>query len=301
MKNTEDCYGVGFRYWTQFCRRNQLDEAAPSSVNLINFLQFEYEVNKRQYRTINTYRSAVSSTLGTCPRLGTPIGQDPLVCRFMRGLHRLRPPRTKLFPNWEIVKVLNQLLTWGEAKQLSLRNLSIKTAFLVAIVCYKRPSDLCNMQVVENYWQLDMMGFTCQPLGYGKTESHNPTPPIRIEPFLKDPRLCPVYHLVRLEKILRKLRSSSETRFWLSSKQPHQAITPSTMCGWLKEVISASGSLHGTARDVRSVGATTAVQARLDIKQIMEAANWQRLTTLQRHYFKPQPIQSLSSILKGFD
>ena len=107
------------------------------------------------------------------------------------------------------------------------------------------------MQVVENYWQLDMMGFTCQLLRYGKTESHNPTPPIRIEPFFKDPRLCPVHHLVRLEKILRKLRSSSETQFWLSSKQPHQAITPSTMCGWLKEVISASGSLHGTARDVR--------------------------------------------------
>jgi hypothetical protein len=79
---------------------------------------------------------------------------------------------------------------------------------------------------------------------------------------------------VRLEKILRKLRSKSEPRFWLSSKQPHQAITPSTMCGWLKEVITDSGSLSGTARDVRSVGATTAVQDKFDIKQIMEAAKY---------------------------
>ena len=26
------------------------------------------------------------------------------------------------------------------------------------------------MQVVGGFWQLDMRGFTCQPLGYGKTE-----------------------------------------------------------------------------------------------------------------------------------
>ena len=51
------------------------------------------------------------------------------------------------------------------------------------------------------------------------------------------------------------------------------------------------------AGDVRSVGASTAVQARMDIKGIMEAANWQRLSTLQRYYFKPQSLQSLSNIL----
>merc|ERR1712030_304902 len=119
LKNTQDCYGLGFRYWTQYCRRNQLDEASPSAVNLINYLQFEFETNKKQYRTINTYRSAVSTTLGTCPVLGAPVGQDPLVCRFMRGIHRLRPPNTKLFPTWDIVTVLNRLLSWGVTKQLS--------------------------------------------------------------------------------------------------------------------------------------------------------------------------------------
>ena len=84
---------------------------------------------------------------------------------------------------------------------MSLRRLSMKTAFLVALVCYKRPADLCNMQVDKDFWQLDMRGFTCKPLRYGKTEAHSPVPPIRIEPFLKDPRLCPVYHLVRLERM----------------------------------------------------------------------------------------------------
>ena len=94
--------------------------------------------------------------------------------------------------------------------------------------------------------------FTCQPLGYGMTESHNRVPSIRIEPFCQVPRLCSAYHLVRLEQ---KLRNKTEPRFCLSSKTSHKAISPSMMCGWLKEVITASGSMAGMAKDVRSVGA----------------------------------------------
>ena len=121
-----------------------------------------------------------------------------------------------------------------------------------------------------------MNGFTCQPLRYGKTESHNPVPTIRVESVCQDPRLCPVYHPVRLARQLKKLRQKTEPRFWLPSKKPQKAISPSTMCGWMKEVITASGYLDGMARDVLSVGAFTAVQGRLDMKKIMAAVNWRR-------------------------
>ena len=70
------------------------------------------------------------------------------------------------------------------------------------------------------------------------------------------------------------------------------------MSSWLQDVITDAGFPEGSARDVRSVGASMAVQSNLDIKKIMEAANWQRLSTLQRHYFKPQCLQSLTGILK---
>ena len=118
----------------------------------------------------------------------------------MKGLLRLKPPKTQLFPNWDLVTVLDKLVNWGNIKQLSLLQLIKKTAFLVAVVCYKRPADLCNMQVVPGYWQLDSNGFTCQPLGFGKTEQQRPVPPMRIEPFAENPSLCPVLHLVSLER-----------------------------------------------------------------------------------------------------
>ena len=69
------------------------------------------------------------------------------------------------------------------------------------------------------------------------------------------------------------------------------------MCRWMKEVISDAGVPLCSAKDVRSVGATTAVQASMDINRVMDAANWKRLSTLQRHYFKLQCLQSLTGIL----
>ena len=216
----------------------------------------------------------------------------------MRGILRQRPPKNKLFPTWDVTSVLNHLKSWGEARSLSLKKLLMKTAFLLGLVCYKRPADLCNMQQVEGYWQLNMRGFSCQPLGFGKTEIHNPSPPIVVEPFLEDPQLCPVYHLVRLEKKLRGLRSESVKQFWISAKQPHDPVSPRTMCRWLKQVITGSGALAGTARDIRSAGASTAVQASLDIARILKSADWQRVSTLKRHYFKPQKLESLSNILR---
>ena len=159
-----------------------MDETEANEINLINFLQEEFEHGGKQYRTLNSYRSAVSATLGTCPNTGKPVGQHPLVCRFLRGVHRLRAPKTKLFPSWDIVNVLNYLKTWGVTEKLSLRKLLMRTAFLVALVCYKRPADLINMNITPDYWQLCEDGFVCQPLGYGKTEAHNLTPPIKIDP-----------------------------------------------------------------------------------------------------------------------
>ena len=46
-----------------------------------------------------------------------------------------------------------------------LKKLFEEDGVLGGVGIYKRPADLCNMQVVEGFWQLDMRGFTCQPLG----------------------------------------------------------------------------------------------------------------------------------------
>ena len=66
-----------------------------------------------------------------------------------------------------------------------------------------------------------------------------------------------------------------------TSRRPFKAISPVMMSRWLQD----AGSPEGSARDVRSVGLSTEIQTNMDISKVLKAANWTRLTTMQRHYF----------------
>ena len=94
------------------------------------------------------------------------------------------------------------------------------------------------------------------------------------------------------------MRPAKETKFWLSSKTPHEPVSATTISRWLTEVIRGSGALSGQARDVRSAGSSIAIQAGMVIRKVMKAADWHRISTMQRHYFKPQKLETVSDILR---
>jgi len=56
---------------------------------VLEFLLEQFDVDK-QYRTINTIRSAISMTHEHID--GVAVGQHPLVTRFFRGMFNSRPP-----------------------------------------------------------------------------------------------------------------------------------------------------------------------------------------------------------------
>ena len=72
---------------------------------------------------------------------------------------------------------------------------------------------------------------------------------------------------------LSKLRPQSVSHFWITSRKPYKAVSPTMMSGWLQDVIMNAGFQEGSARDVRSVGASVGVQSNLDIRKILEVAN----------------------------
>ena len=125
---------------------------------------------------------------------------------------------------------------------------------------------------------------------------HNPAVPIYIKPFYEDEVLCPVKSLCTLALKLDKLRPKTEKRFWISAKKPNNGIASQTMAMWLKSVILEASCL-GKARDVRSVGVSTAIQTGFDLDKVLKAGDWQRLSTVRRHYFKPQKLPNICDIL----
>ena len=62
---------------------------SPSLAEVLDFLSSLVSEGK-SYRTINVYRSMLSSTLGKLD--GFDLGKHPLVLRLMRGVYNKIPP-----------------------------------------------------------------------------------------------------------------------------------------------------------------------------------------------------------------
>jgi hypothetical protein len=88
-----------------------------------NFLS-EGFADGKSYSTVNTYRSALSSTLH--PINHTTIGTHPLVVRILKRIYNLRTPDPRYSTTWDVAKVTSYLKTLFPLDQLNLKNLTLK-------------------------------------------------------------------------------------------------------------------------------------------------------------------------------
>ena len=97
---------------------------------VLDFITEEFKKGK-QYSTLNTYRSAISAThIGSS---GTPAGQHPLVCRLMQGIFNSRPPMPKNVILWDVETALRHAESLFPLEELSLKQISERTAMLLAL------------------------------------------------------------------------------------------------------------------------------------------------------------------------
>ena len=74
---------------------------------------------------------------------GLPIGQLPIISRFLAGAAKTRPPPVVL-PTWSLQPILECLKKppLEPIHQLSLKQLTLKTVFLLAVTSARRVSEL---------------------------------------------------------------------------------------------------------------------------------------------------------------
>ncbi len=78
-----------------------------------------------------------------------PIGRNDLIIRFLRGARRLNPPRPSTLPTWDLALVFDALTgpLFELIQSASLRELSLKTALLLAQDSVKRVGDLQALSI----------------------------------------------------------------------------------------------------------------------------------------------------------
>ena len=298
---TQVQYSHYIQRWMSFCCQQQINALSPTLVQVLTFLHSLFKSGKADgsglsYSALNTARSALS-TLVTID--GMPIGQHPMIKRFMKATFNVRPALPKNIVTWDVDCVLNYLKTLQPSSALSLLMLSQKLTMLLVLLAGQRGQsihllDIVNMTLTDNFvaFRLAELTKTSRPNFHQQQLFFNC--------FDADHSLC----VVRITKdyLNRTAPLRGEVKqLFVATTPPHQAVSRDTIRRWTKNVMVAAGVDMNmfTVHSTRSA-ATSKVASKLPMKTILATAGWSRPSTFQRFYNKPlENATFANAILNG--
>ena len=272
-------YNSAWKKWCGWCEQRKIDLLQASVDEVVNFLSQSFAEGK-SYSTVNTYRSALSSTL--YPVNNVAVGSHQLVVRLLKGIFHLRTPLPRYSSTWDVAKVTSYLRTLFPLEQLNLKTLTMKTVMLCALSSAQREQTLCALDLNFKKQSQDYLSFIVAE--HLNTSKPGKSLEVKFMSLPEDPSLCTMSTLA--EYILRteKLRSSS--KLFISFIRPHKPVTTSTVGRWIKSVLSSAGIDTSVfkAHSVRGASVTNAYIKGVPVADILRTADWTNERTFRKSY-----------------
>ena len=306
--STRSVYETKWTIFTKWCLSNQVDFRAPPLKAIADFLLHLFQDKKLQPGTIDGYRSAIADKLGNST---INVSKDENLTCLLDSFHRDRPKGRRGIPSWNLSLVLHQLTKapFEPLKEASLKHLTFKTVFLLALGSGKRRSEIHAWLHKNIRHQSDWSKVSLYPspsfLSKNQLAKEGPgsVAPVVIPALapsldrsLKGDRsLCPVralrYYLDRTSD----LRQNKELVFVSFKKGFDKDISPATISSWIKQTVilcyelsdQEALTLHQVkAHDVRAFAASKAFQSGISLEQILSACHWKSHNTFTQFYLK---------------
>ena len=306
--STRSVYEAKWAIFTKWCVTNQVGFRAPPVKSVTDFLLYLFEDRKLQPSTIDGYRSAIADKLGNST---LSISKDENLTRLLDSFHRDRPKGRRGIPCWNLSLVLHQLTKapFEPIKEASLKCLTFKTVFLLALGSGKRRSEIHAWQNKNIRHQSDWSKVSLYPspsflsknqLAKEGPDSVAPVVIPALAPTLdrslkSDRSLCPVRALHYYLDKTSGLRQNKELVFVCFKKGFDRDISPATISSWIKQTVilcyelsdQEAHTLHQVkAHDVRAFAASKAFQSGVSLEQILAACHWKSHNTFTQFYLK---------------
>ena len=307
-KSTRSVYEAKWTIFTKWCITNQVDFRSPPIKSVADFLLYLFEIKNLQPSTIDGYRSAIADKLGN---ITVNISKDDNLTRLLDSFHRDRPKGRRGIPSWNLSLDLHQLTKapFEPLKEASMKHLTFKTVFLLALGSGKRRSEIHAWLQKNIRHQSDWSKVSLVPspsflsknqLAKEGPESVAPVVIPALAPTLdrslkSDRTLCPVralrYYLDRTSDF----RQGKELVFVSFKKGFDKDISPATISSWIKQTVilcyelsdQQAHTLHQVkAHDVRAFAASKAFQSGVSLEQILAACHWKSHNTFTQFYLK---------------
>ncbi|KAH3806244.1 uncharacterized protein LOC127860415 [Dreissena polymorpha] len=278
--STQKQYSVYIRRWFLFCSKREINTLQVTVNDVLDFLTQLFD-SGLSYDTINIARSALSS-LGFLLD-GFVVGQHPLIKRFLNGVFNLRPSKARYKDVWDVNIVLKYLKNLPDVRLLTLKNLTLKLAMLIALTQASRVQSL-KLLTLEGLRQ----GHNSIVLQYSNSlkqcKPGRRVPYVELKEYFPDKNICVVHTLREYIKRTEPLRKGEHLLF-ISYLKPYHAVTASTISRWLKTVMHLAGIDINVYKAHSIRGASTSkVSQFVPIKEILSVAGWNNATTFNRFY-----------------
>ena len=223
---------------------------APPLKAIADFLLHLFQDRKLQPGTIDGFRSAIADKLGNST---INVSKDENLTCLLDSFHRDRPKGRRGIPSWNLSLVLHKLTKapFEPLKEASLKHLTFKTVFLLALCSGKRRSEIHAWLHKNIRHQSDWSKVSLYPspsflsknqLAKEGPDSVAPVVIPALAPTLDkslkgDRSLCPVralhYYLDRTSD----LRQNRELVFVSFKKGFDKDISPATISSWIKQTV----------------------------------------------------------------
>ena len=292
-KGTQKDYTSKFAKYNSWCSEKQIDPYSASLSQVADFLTFLFE-SGLQYRTIAGYRSMLSAVLP--PVQNVPVGQHPHIIRLIKGVFNSRPPQVKLLPEWDLELVLKALETepFEPINGVSLKYLTYKTVFLMAITTFRRCSDLQSLRIDSKSMTIQGQGITFVRHGLSKQDrqKHFGTKifvPSFPEKDKLDPKRALTMYLQKTSEFREKLGASERGKLFLALTEPHKPVGTVTISNWIVQAIRTAYSnenMKVNAHSTRAIAPTWALYKGASVQSLLDSADWKLESTFTKFYLR---------------
>ena len=285
---TYDMYESAWKVFSGWCEQRETDPFGCPLNTILDYLTEMLDVKHRAYRTINNHRSAISAFHEEID--GFKVGQHPRVTELLKGISYSNPPEPRLSKVWDVDILINQFKMTPVNKELSLKDLTLKTVALLALTALPRVSELAMLDIEwlirkENVYTFQLVG-RAKHSKLGKI-----TPPIKFTRFEGNPNICPIASIDEYMHKTKPLRETSGvSKFFICLVKPHGAASAATIRRWMLEAMSLAG-IDTDVYKAHSTRASSSSKARnslnVPLNVILEMGNWKSSSVWERHYHKP--------------
>ena len=284
-KGTTRAYNSAWSQWCGWCHQREIDPFCSTVASIADYLTEMFNKG-RCYRTINNHRSAISAFHK--PIEGCKAGQHELVCKVLNACFNARPPQPRYVVMWDVDRVLDHICTLGCDANLSDKQVTLKLSMLLALASAGRSSDLRALDLRYMTVKESCIVFELGRLTKSRKKGQCPLK-LTFTAFDTNPDLCAVSTInCYLERTKGWRSDCNKNQLVLGYIKPHKEVVPSTIAGWLVQMMKESGvdTSEFRAHSTRGASTSKAKAKGLSCQEIMNMAKWKKESTFRRHYLR---------------